>query len=135
MYEGGPDGISIYALQVPHGIVPSLAFKVHVSGTVIVFSSDQNGSDPSFIAFARRASALVMPMPVPEGATGAARRLHAPPGVIGDIASKSGAKQLVLSHLMARSLQNLDRNLVAVQTQYSGPVVVANDLECILLSP
>ena len=135
LYEGGPDGISIDALQVPHGIVPSLAFKVRVRGTVIVFASDQNGSDPSFIAFARRASALVMPMPVPEGATGAARRLHAPPGVIGDIASESGAKQLVLSHLMARSLQNLDRNLAAVQTQYSGPVVVANDLECILLTP
>ena len=111
------------------------AFRVRVNGTTIVFSGDQNGSDSAFTDFARHASALVMPMPVPQGATGAARRLHAPPGVIGEIARESGVKQLVLSHLMVRSLRNLDRNLAAVRSRYSEPVVVANDLECILLTP
>ena len=135
VYDSGPDGISIAALNLPHGIVPAIAFRVQVNGVTIVFSSDQNGSKPMFTDFARRASALVMPMPVPAGATDAARRLHAPPGVIGDIARESGAKQLVLSHLMARSLRNLDQNLAAVRTSYSGPILVANDLECILLTP
>ena len=61
--------------------------------------------------------------------------LHAPPGVIGEIARESGAKKLVLSHFMARSLRNLDRNLEVVRANYSGPVLVANDLDCILLTP
>jgi ribonuclease BN (tRNA processing enzyme) len=64
-----------------------------------------------------------------------ARRLHAPPGVIGEIARESGARQLVLSHLMARSLRDLDQNLAAVRSSYVGPIVVANDLHCILLTP
>jgi ribonuclease BN (tRNA processing enzyme) len=135
VYDDETGSLIIDALHVPHGIVPAIAFRVRVNGATIVFSGDQNGSNPSFTDFARRASALVMPMPVPEGATGAARRLHAPPGVIGDIARESGAKRLVLSHLMARSLRDLDRNLAAVRSSYSGPVLVANDLECILLTP
>jgi ribonuclease BN (tRNA processing enzyme) len=135
VYDGGPDDISIDALHVPHGSVPAIAFRVRVNDTTIVFSSDQNGSEPAFTDFARHANALVMPMPVPEGATGAARRLHAPPGVIGEIARESGARQLVLSHLMARSLRDLDQNLAAVRSSYVGPIVVANDLQCILLTP
>jgi len=133
--DGGPSYISIDAQHVPHGIVPAIAFRVRARGATIVFSSDQNGSDPSFTDFARHANILVMSMPVPEGTTGAARRLHAPPGVIGEIARESGAKHLVLSQLMARSLQDLDRNLEAVRSSYRGPVLVANDLECILLTP
>ena len=135
VYDGGPDDISIDALHVPHGIVPAIAFRVRVNGVTIVFSGDQNGSEPAFTDFARHANVLVMPMPVPEGATGAARRLHAPPGVIGDIARESDVKQLVLSHLMARSLRNLDQNLAAVQSRYSGPIVVVDDLQCIPLTP
>lgn len=135
LFNGGPDGISVDARQVPHGIVPAIAFRVRVSGTTIVFSGDQNGNDPSFTEFARHASILVMPMPIPAGATGTARSLHAPPGVIGDIARESGARQLVLSHLMARSLRDLDKNLAVVRARYSGPVVVANDLDCVLLTP
>jgi len=34
-----------------------------------------------------------------------------------------------------RSLRNLDQNLAAVRNSYNGPILVANDLECILLTP
>lgn len=124
--------LQISALPVPHGIVPALAFRVRIGEVVIVFAGDQNGSDPRFIAFARDATVLVMHMPIPQGAGGPARRLHAPPSVIADIAQQSGAKTLVLSHFMARSLVNIEESVKSIRSVYSGEVLPAADLDCIV---
>jgi len=124
----------IQALHVPHGIVPALAFRVRIGHESIVFASDQNGDDPAFVEFAKNASVLLMHMPVPEGISGVGRRLHAPPGIIGEIAKTANVGTLVLSHFMARSLQDLDENIAIVRSKYDGRVIVASDLDCIPLS-
>ncbi len=124
-------GIEITAMGVPHGIVPAIAYRVHVAGVDLVFSSDQNGNDESFVAFARDADILVMHMVVPEGVGGAGRALHAPPSRIGEIAAKAGAGKLVLSHFMARSLADLDGNVAQVRQRFDGNVLLADDLVCI----
>jgi ribonuclease BN (tRNA processing enzyme) len=121
----------VEAMYVPHGIVPALAYRVQIGDKSIVFSSDQNGSAEQFIEFAKNADVLVMHMPVPEGVTGAGRKLHAPPSVIGDIAAKAEVKTLVLSHFMSRSLENLEQNVSIVQSGFDGPILVARDLDCI----
>ncbi len=118
------------ALYVPHGIVPALAYRIQLGDESIVFASDQNGSSKLFVDFARNATVLVMHMPVAEGVTGAGRKLHAPPGVIGEIAAKAEVKQLVLSHFMARSLRDLDGNVSLIRSEFDGPVMTANDLDC-----
>ncbi len=74
---------------------------------------------------------LVMHMPVPENIGGVGRKLHAPPSVIGKIAAETGTGKLVLSHFMARSLENREENLVQIRSQFSGPVIIAEDLDCI----
>jgi len=122
---------SVAAMYVPHGIVPALAYRIQIGDKSIVFSSDQNGSDERFVDFARNADVLVMHMPVPEGITGAGRKLHAPPSVIGDIAAKAEAGTLVLSHFMSRSLQDLEQNVSIIRSGFTGPVLVASDLDCI----
>ena len=119
------------ALPVPHGPVPALAFRLRVGEATLVFASDQNGSDPAFVDFARDADLLVMHMPIPEGADEVARKLHATPATIGDIAQAAGAKTLLLSHFMARSLANLDENVGIVKSGYSSRVIVAEDLACV----
>ena len=124
--------IQIEALHVPHGIVPALAYRVRVGDTVIVFSGDQNGDEPRFVEFAKNASILVMHMPIPEGAGGVARRLHTPPGLIANIANQSGVKTLLLSHFMARSLQNLESDVQLIRSRYKGNVILANDLDCVV---
>ena len=131
----GEDGgrVQITAQHVPHGIVPALAFRVRIGAVSIVFASDQNGNDPAFVDFARDATILLMHMVVPEDIAGAGRKLHAPPSVIGDIAQRASVSTLVLSHLMARSLENLDNNVEIVKANYAGRVIVANDLDCIAL--
>ncbi|MDJ0750658.1 MAG: MBL fold metallo-hydrolase [Woeseiaceae bacterium] len=125
------DDLLVEALRVPHGIVPAAAFRVKAGNTTIVFASDQNGGDPAFAEFAAAASILVMHMVVPEEIRGVGRRLHAPPSVIGDIAAAAQPGTLVLSHLMARSLRNLDANIALVQERYDGNVVLAEDLLCV----
>ena len=122
--------IQVDAMRVPHGIVPALAYRVRIDDTVIVFAGDQNGADPHFVEFAADADVLVMHMAVSESASAAALQLHAPPSKIAEIAKRSRAKKLILSHFMARSLRNLDDNLSIIRGGYSGPVIVATDLLC-----
>jgi len=127
------DELRIAAMRVPHGIVPAVAFRVQVRDRSIVFGSDQNGSNPAFVDFAQDASVLVMHMVVPEGVTGVASRLHARPSVIGEIAAAAAARQLVLSHFMARSLANLEEGIAYVAAAYDGNIVIAGDLLCVPL--
>ena len=76
---------------------------------------------------------LVMHMPVPENIGEAGRNLHAPPSIIGNIATETGASTLVLSHFMARSLYKVEENLRVIRSRFTGSLVSANDLDCINL--
>lgn len=123
--------IAIYAMHVPHGIVPAIAFRIEVRGKSIVFASDQNGSDDEFAKFAENASVLIMHMPISELATSGARQLHAPPSKIAQIATSADADSLLLSHFMARSLRNLEENMQIVRDGYAGTLLIAKDLYCL----
>ena len=123
---------TVQAMPVPHGIVPAVAFKVTVGDQTLVFASDQNGSKPAFSEFARDANLLVMHLVIPESAEGVASRLHARPSVVGHVADGAGSKKLVLSHFMARSLRELERNVELVRTAYDGEVLLAEDLVCVV---
>lgn len=125
------DAIEITATGVPHGIVPTMGYRVRIGETEMVFASDQNGNDEAFVEFARDADVLVMHLAAPEGIEGSFRALHAPPSRIGDIAAASNARKLVLSHLTRWSLADLERNLAIVRARYDGDIVLADDLMCI----
>lgn len=135
VFEEVIDGraVTIDALHVPHGSVPTLAFRVSVDDTTVVFAGDQNGSKAAFTEFAKAAQMLVMHLAVPEGAAGNAVKLHARPSRIGEIAGNAGPDRLVLSHFMARSLQDLDGNIQVVSQAFEGEVHVAADLDCLRL--
>jgi len=122
--------LTVDALAVPHGPVPTVAFRLRSGDATIVFAGDQNGGNPAFVDFARDADLLVMHLPIPEKADKVARNLHATPGAVGAIAQAAGARTLLLSHFMARSLANLDENVLIVRSRYDGPVIVAEDLAC-----
>jgi ribonuclease BN (tRNA processing enzyme) len=128
-------GVVVDALPVPHGPVPTVAFRLRLGGATIVFSSDQNGSKPAFVDFARNAELLVMHMPIPQDADQVAKNLHATPETIGAIAQAAGAKTLLLSHFMARSLANLEEYIDIVRSAYKGRVLVAEDLSCVEVGP
>ncbi len=125
--------LAIDALAVPHGPVPSLAYRIAANGKTIVVSGDQNLSAPGFQAFLQDADLWVMPLPIPEDAGGAARNLHAVPSLIGKTAAAAGVRCLVLSHFMARSLATLDQQIAVVRQHFDGHLILAEDLQKIPL--
>jgi ribonuclease BN (tRNA processing enzyme) len=131
IYADPEADIDIFAIGVPHGPVPALAFRIRIGQHSIVFAGDQNGSSSEFINFAREADVLVMHLAIPENISGVGRKLHAPPSVIGKIAAETGAGTLVLSHFMARSLVDGEESLKQIRSRYNGWVVNADDLVCI----
>lgn len=132
VYQG--DGVRIYALGIPHGDVPALAFRIESPRGTIVLSADQNGSRKEFIDFARGADILMMPAAIDEDADAESRFLHAPPSVVGKIAAEVQPKMLVLDHFMGRSLRDQDQNVRIIEQYYHGPVYAGRDLSCFPLS-
>jgi len=135
--------LEVTATDVPHANAPSLAYRIQAGERSIVFSSDQAGTDRSFVAFTMSADVLVMHLAVSTQAPEALTQLHATPAIVGQIARDARVGGLVLSHLSelpegaaaaaAFSVPALDENVAVVQEIYDGPIVVAEDLSCIVV--
>ena len=119
------DGMTVTALGIPHGNVPTLAYRVHARGASIVFSSDQTGTSPRFVEFARGAQVLIMHLAVAAGTTN--HLLHASPAVVGRVAQDAGVGRLILSHI---GLFDLDAAIAELKKSYTGPLTIGADLQC-----
>ena len=141
------DGLVLTAIGVPHGSVgvsvattPSVAYRVQVGNRSVVFSSDQNGSDDRFVAFATGADVLVMHFAVSEQNDG---QIHARPSVVGRIARDARVGRLLLSHVIdppvgyptadSFSGPRLAESVAVVRALYEGPIDVATDLRCVVV--
>ena len=89
------DGLVVTAFGVPHGNIPTLAYRVKVGDRAIVFGTDQTGTDPRFVEFARGADLLILHMTV---GVGVKSPLHAAPDVVGQVARDAKPARLILSH-------------------------------------
>ena len=105
-------GIAVTALGIPHGGIPTLAYRVQTGNVSIVFSSDQTGTDPRFTVFAKGANVLIMHMTVEEGASSP---LHASPSVVGRIARDAAVGRLIVSHI---GQFDLNRAIAEVKKSY-----------------
>lgn len=122
------DGLTVYALGIPHGDVPCLAYRIESDEGVIVVSADQNGSNPAFIDFASGADILVMPMAIHETADGVSSYMHAKPSVIGNIAKQVQPKLLVLNHWMGVGLKHKSESVGVIKQYFDGQVIAGRDL-------
>jgi len=125
--------VSVYAVAVPHGMMPSVAFRVDCGAESVVFSGDIAASTASFIALAKNCSMLVHDFALPEGDVPNGR-LHAKPSAVGYTAQQSAAKRLLLSHLMPLMESELAQSLAIVRSEYKGPIEVAGDLKAYQIS-
>ena len=119
------DGLTVTALGIPHGNMPTLAYRVKVRNMSIVFSSDQTGTDPKFVDFAKGANVLIMHLALPAGVKN--NPLHAAPDVVGRIAQEANVGRLIVSHI---GIFDLDAALADLKTAYTGPLTVGTDLLC-----
>jgi ribonuclease BN (tRNA processing enzyme) len=117
-------GLTVTAQGIPHGNIPTLAYRVQIKDASIVFSSDQNGSDPKFVEFAKGANALIMHLAIPPGTK---TPLHATPAVVGRVAQQAGVGRLIVSHIGPFSL---DPAIDELKTHYTGPLTVGTDMQC-----
>ena len=119
------DGLTVTAFGIPHGNMPTLAYRVKVRNMSIVFSSDQTGTDPKFIDFAKGANVLIMHLALAAGVKN--NPLHAAPDVVGRIAQAAGVGRLIVSHI---GLFDLDAAIADLRKVYDGPLIVGADMQC-----
>jgi len=119
------DGMRVTAFGIPHANLPTLAYRVEARDVSVVFSSDQNGTDPKFVDFAKTANVLVMHMAIAAGAP--PNPLHASPAIVGRLAQQAGVKRLIVSHI---GPYDLDAAIADVRKAYTGPLTVGADLQC-----
>lgn len=123
--------MTVTAMGVPHGDVPTLGYKFEVGDASIGFTSDQTGSNPKFVDFIRGVGTLVIHMSANENATGIIADLHATPSVWGQMAEAANVGQVVVSHISTSDAEQLQENLDILRDNYSGEVLVAEDLLCV----
>ena len=117
------EGMTVTAQGIPHGNLPTLAYRVEARGVSVVFSSDQNGTNPRFVDFAKGANVLIMHL-----ATNVANNpLHASPAVVGRVAQSAGVGRLIVSHL---GQFDLDPAIAELKQAYTGPLTIGADLQC-----
>jgi ribonuclease BN (tRNA processing enzyme) len=119
------DGMTITAFRIPHANLPTLAYRVQTRGVSVVFGSDQNGTDPSFIDFAKGANVLIMHLAIAAGVPSSP--LHASPAVVGRIARDAGIGRLILGHI---GQFDLDPAIAELKMSYTGPLTIGADLQC-----
>jgi ribonuclease BN (tRNA processing enzyme) len=118
------DGMKVTAMGIPHGNLPTLAYRVETQGVSVVFSSDQNGTNPRFPSFAKGADILLMHLAIGVGANNPNQAL---PAVVGTVAQMANPKRLILSHI---ANFDLDAAVADVKKNYSGPLTIGADLQC-----
>ncbi|MCK5895732.1 MAG: hypothetical protein KAG20_02940 [Cocleimonas sp.] len=121
--------INVQAVPTHHGPFPSVAYRVTLAGCVISFSGDMNGRLGVVPELIKDSDIFVAHNAVPEKVQGVARNLHMKPSYIGELAQQAKVKQLLLTHLMKRSLEVKDQSLVIIKKHYKGKVVFPQDLD------
>jgi len=121
------------ALSVGHANIPNLAYRVDAkkgNGGSIAFGSDQNASrQKEFTDFVQGVDILVMHLPNEERDPDQTF-WHANPSTIGEVARDAGVKQLVLSHFMRGSLDNIEASREIIEAIYTtGEIALAEDLD------
>ncbi len=126
----GSDHLGLAAVPVHHGSVPSLAWRVETGGKSIVFAGDFSNQKDLIAGFARDADALVVSHGVPETARPSAREHFAVPSTLGRVATRANARMLLLGHRSTRTRGRESFSRQAIEAEYAGPVLFADDLEC-----
>lgn len=128
------DDVKISTFGIPHGDVPTLAFRIEGKYGTIVISADQNGHREGFSDFAKGADILVMPAAIDDDADDVSKSLHVTPTLVGELSQQANPKMLVLNHFMGKALLDKGNNVAIIKKYYKGPVYEGRDLSCFSVS-
>ena len=128
------DGLRVSATPVIHANIPALAFRVDVVGRSVTFSGDGNVNNGNLEKLTAGSSMLVAHLAIDDSFHLGARRLHASPALIGEIAARAQAGSLALSHRRPETLGKEERLQAVIAADYKAPIAYADDLSCFALS-
>jgi ribonuclease BN (tRNA processing enzyme) len=122
--------VKMTAIPVHHGDIPALAWRIEIAGQSIVITGSFNNSKNLAATFAKDADALVVSHAIPENSRGVLRDLYARPSQLGRVANQADARMMILGHrnVRTRGRESLSRN--AIEENYDGTILFANDGEC-----
>jgi ribonuclease BN (tRNA processing enzyme) len=126
--------ITLSAINVNHGAIPALAWRVDSGQCSVTFSGDMNGSSGNLPKLAKNTDVLIAHNAIPEGAGKIPKYLHMTATTIGKLAKASKIHKLVLSHFMYKTAGIKDVSSLAIAKNYSGQIVLAKDLMKISLN-
>ncbi len=120
-------GVRVRAVAVPHGMMPSVAYRIEHGGVSLTLSGDVAEAAPGLIALAHGTDLLVHDLALPERDVPHGD-LHAKPSAVGRVARDAGVRALLATHFMPPIEAELDDALAIVRAAYDGPVHAATDL-------
>jgi len=124
-------GFIVKAVSVHHGPFPALGYRIETAGCVISFTGDMSGRLHAMPDLAKGSDLLIAHNAISEDATGVPALLHMKPSYIGKMADEAGVKQLLLTHLMKRSINRQDETIQLIQQAYQGTIKFPEDLDII----
>ena len=114
-------------INVNHGIIPALAFRIDVGEKSILISGDTSNTNKQLEKLAKNVDLFVAHHAIPEVHGTYANNLHMTPSIIADVAYSANVKKIVLTHRMRRTLGEEKESLKIIKKQYKGPVIFADD--------
>lgn len=121
--------VSLSAIPVHHGPIPTLAWRIELAGCAVTFSGDMNNQYRTLSRLAKHSDILVAHNAIPEKQGGVGRKLHMPPSEIGKIAAQAQVRKLILSHRMMRTLGNEYKTEQIIRKHYQGSIEFADDMD------
>ncbi|MHB8275708.1 MAG: MBL fold metallo-hydrolase [Dermatophilaceae bacterium] len=125
--------LTVRSVAVPHGIMPSVAYRIDAGDTSVVITGDVSQFHPPLIGLAQGVSLLVHDMALPERPTPHGH-LHAKPQDVGRHAAGSHARSLLLTHVMPELEDERAAAEAGVRRHFSGPLDWAHDLMTVPIS-
>jgi ribonuclease BN (tRNA processing enzyme) len=121
------ENLTVTSLAVPHGEMPTVAYRVECDGRAVVFSGDVQTAYTPLVKLAAGCDLLVHELALPERETENSH-LFAKPSQVGHVARDSDCKRLLLTHVMPTLEDELEPALADVRRAYEGELMVAEDL-------
>ncbi|MDT7618318.1 MAG: hypothetical protein QOF00_5765 [Pseudonocardiales bacterium] len=119
--------LQVTSVAVPHGMMPSVAYRIDAADASVVFSGDVSAYHPPLAALAHRCGLLVHDMALPERDVPHGH-LHAKPSEVGRLAADAECAALLLTHVMPALEPERGQAERLVVDRYRGAVNWAQDL-------
>ncbi len=126
----GTDEFDLSAMPVHHGTTPTLAWRIDIGDSALVFALSLSNRKGVLTEFAKDADVIVFSHTLPVGVVGPPTDKFLLPGEIGKISAEADARFIVMGGRGWRTFGRESRTRDEVEKDYDGTIIFPDDLEC-----